>query len=55
MVVLKSCQREDINQTKDGYDFRDIRTRGIKVSYACLKKYFLKQFDELHHVLTRQE
>lgn len=51
MVVLKSYQREDVNQTKDGYDFGDIRIRGNKVSYACLKKHFLNTFEELHHVL----
>lgn len=44
MVVLKFYQREDENQTKDGYDFGDIRTRGTKVSYACLKKHSLKHF-----------
>lgn len=44
MVVLKSYQREDVNQTKDGYDFGDIRTRGKKVSHACLKKALSKHF-----------
>lgn len=48
MEALKSCQREDANQTKDGYDFGDIRTKRnesfLCLSQEALSKTFLKSF-----------